>query len=151
MNVYIIEPATAADAVAIRAPIRGAYAKYVPRIGREPAPMQADALSLIASGGISVLRFGQSVIGSVRLSEENDALEINELVVKPTAHGRGLGRMLMDYAEQMARSRELRALTLYTNEKMVENIAIYQRLGFAEIDRKSEDGFDRIYFRKEVI
>jgi len=37
---------------------------------------------------------------------------------------------------------------LYTNEIMTENIAIYTRLGYDEIERKHEDGFNRVFFRK---
>jgi hypothetical protein len=31
---------------------------------------------------------------------------------------------------------------------MVENIALYQRLGFVEIARVQEKGFDRVYMAK---
>jgi len=33
---------------------------------------------------------------------------------------------------------------------MHENIALYSRLGFAEVDRPMEDGFARVYFRKQL-
>ena len=33
---------------------------------------------------------------------------------------------------------------------MVENIALYQRLGFAEIRRIEEKGFNRVYMAKQV-
>jgi hypothetical protein len=37
-----IRSATPADAAAIRNIVRAAYAKWVPALGREPLPMQAD-------------------------------------------------------------------------------------------------------------
>jgi ribosomal protein S18 acetylase RimI-like enzyme len=58
--------------------------------------------------------------------------------------------MLMEHAEKIARSRNLHAVTLYTNEKMHENIALYSKLGFAEIDRRTDEGYARVYFRKEL-
>lgn len=146
-----IEAATVADAPAIRALFRSAYALYVPRIGREPAPMQADMPALIARGGVYVLRAGGKLSGSVRLTAQGDALELNDLVVDPAAQGRGFGRLLMSFAEETARARGFEALTLYTNEKMVENIALYSRLGFEETERRKEDGFDRVYFRKQIV
>ncbi len=50
-----IRPAVAADCDAVRACVRAAYAKYVERIGREPAPMLADYQRLIAQGAVSVI------------------------------------------------------------------------------------------------
>jgi GNAT superfamily N-acetyltransferase len=147
---YEIEAATLAEAPAIRALIRSAYALYVPRIGREPAPMQADMPALIAQGGVYVLRVGGRLTGSIRLTVRGDALEVNDLVVDPAAQGQGLGRLLMIFAEKAARDQGLAALTLYTNEKMVENVALYPRLGFEETERRNEHGFDRIYFRKQI-
>lgn len=44
----------------------------------------------------------------------------------------------------------MEAVHLYTNEKMVENLAIYPRLGYAETGRRHEDGFNRVYFEKRL-
>ena len=41
-------------------------------------------------------------------------------------------------------------IELYTNELMVENIAWYGKLGFKEVERKHEDGFNRVYFRLDL-
>ena len=42
----------------------------------------------------------------------------------------------------------LARVTLYTNARMHENLVLYPRLGYVEIDRRREDGFDRVYFEK---
>ena len=44
----------------------------------------------------------------------------------------------------------LEGLRLYTHVLMVENIVIYQHLGFAEIYRVHEKGFDRVYMAKKL-
>ena len=54
----------------------------------------------------------------------------------------------MQFAEQVAAQRELPRLTLYTHEVMTENQAIYAHLGYREIDRRTEDGYRRIYMEK---
>jgi hypothetical protein len=41
-------------------------------------------------------------------------------------------------------------VTLYTNEAMVENLRLYRRLGFVETDRRVEDGYRRVFFRKSL-
>jgi ribosomal protein S18 acetylase RimI-like enzyme len=97
-----------------------------------------------------VLRIRGRVVGSILLSRDGDAIKINNLVVDPTAQGRGYGRVLMDYAEQTARAQGLAAVTLFTNEKMHENIALYTKIGFTETGRRAEDGFNRVFFRKNL-
>ena len=41
-------------------------------------------------------------------------------------------------------------MDLYTNAKMRENLALYARLGWREVDRRTESGFERVYFEKTV-
>ncbi len=56
----------------------------------------------------------------------------------------------MEFAEQEAISRKLNRMALVTHEAMTENQAIYARLGYAEIERRSEDGYRRIYMEKSL-
>lgn len=42
------------------------------------------------------------------------------------------------------------AVTLYTNERMTENIELYKKLGFEETERRLEKGYHRVYMRKTV-
>ena len=42
------------------------------------------------------------------------------------------------------------AVTLYTNEVMLENLAFYARHGYAETHRSEQDGFRRVFLRKPV-
>ena len=49
-----IRPAREDDLAAVRATARAAYAGYVPRIGREPAPMVADFAAALAAGRLWV-------------------------------------------------------------------------------------------------
>ena len=39
---------------------------------------------------------------------------------------------------------------LYTNVAMHQAVAFYRGLDFQEVDRRTEDGFSRVYFRKDV-
>ena len=41
-------------------------------------------------------------------------------------------------------------MDLYTNAAMRENLSLYPRLGWVETDRRTEDGFERVYFEKPV-
>jgi len=56
----------------------------------------------------------------------------------------------MNFAEGQARELGCRAIELYTNELMTENILIYPRLGYRETRRAVEEGYARVFFRKTV-
>jgi len=43
-----------------------------------------------------------------------------------------------------------RTVYLYTNELMVENIALYVRHGYVEYERRQEQGFRRVFMRKAL-
>lgn len=91
-------------------------------------------------------------VGAIVLADDaaDDAVKVHNLVVAPAAQGRGLARVLMGVAEGCAREKGRAALTLFTNEKMVENLGMYPKMGFVEVERKEEDGFHRVFFRKTL-
>ena len=146
----VVEIAKARDVPAIKPMVDAAYSKYIERLGKLPAAMTADYGKLAETRSLYVLRAGSNVVGSVLLSRDGDSIKVSNLVVDPAAQGRGYGRVLMDHAEDMARAQGLAAVTLFTNEKMYENIALYRNIGFTETGRKTEDGFARVFFRKKL-
>lgn len=150
----IITAATRDDVPAVRSMVIAAYSHYTERIGRPPAPMTADYDELLTTHEIFVLREGpgSEAVGSIVLlaTDDSDAVQINNLVVDVAAQGKGYGKLLMKFAEDFARQKGRKALELYTNVKMYENTRLYPRLGFEETGRRVEDGFERVYYRKEV-
>ena len=147
---HIIRLATQADRPAIEAIVHAAYFPYIARIGAKPLPMLADYAQLIKDHRVHVLEQDGLIQGLVVLIPEDDVLLLDNIAVNPTAHGKGYGRMLLDYAELQARAVNLPAIRLYTNAAMVENIAIYTKRGFHETHRAEEDGRKRVYMRKEL-
>lgn len=143
-------PGVPADAAAVAACVRAAYAHYVPRMGGEPAPMRADYVALTAAGQVHVLERGGRLAGVIVLYPKDGCLFVENVAVDPGFQGRGLGRRLMAFAEDQARAQGLPAIRLYTNIHMVENLAFYGGLGYAETGRAREDGYDRIYFEKRL-
>jgi len=129
---------------------RAAYAKYVPRIGREPAPMIADFPAEIAAGRVVVIETAGAVAGYLVAWPEPDAYFVDNVAVDPARQGDGLGRRLMDHAAGEARRRSLPAVRLYTNVAMTENLSMYTHLGFVETHRATEHGFHRIYMRWDL-
>jgi ribosomal protein S18 acetylase RimI-like enzyme len=142
-----IRGATPDDVARIRAIALAAYAKYVPRIGREPSPMLADYEGDVAAQRVVVVEAAGRVDGYLVAWPEADAYFIENIGVDPGCQGAGLGRRLMDHAAVEAARLRLPALELYTHAMMVENLSMYAHLGFVETRRVSEKGFDRVYMR----
>jgi ribosomal protein S18 acetylase RimI-like enzyme len=143
-----IRRATEADLPAIKEIITAAYSVYLTRMDRPPAPMLRDYFPVVGNGAVWVA--GSPVVGLISLIPADDSLLIENLAVRPAAQGTGLGRALMDFAEQQARQLRLPRLTLYTNELMTGNQAIYAHLGYRETARRSEDGYQRVFMQKEL-
>lgn len=143
-------PARPGEAEAIRALVRAAYAKYVPRLGREPTPMTDDYAAKIARGEVWVLERDGAALGILVLEDKPGALLLENIAIDPAAQGQGIGRRLIAFAEAEARRRGHGLLKLYTNEKMVENVAMYPRLGFTETHRGEQATHRRVYFEKPV-
>lgn len=146
----LIEVATRVDLQFIKPIVETAYSKYIERLGMLPAAMNTDYDKLIEMQSLYVLRLNGALVGSICLSRLSDSMMISNLVVDPRVQGRGLGRLLMRYAEEMALEEGLKTMSLFANEKMYENIALYTRLGYVETGRKTEDGFKRVYFQKAL-
>ena len=142
-------PATAADLPAIREVVGAAYARYLSRMDRPPAPMLADYGAAVDAGQLWVT--GRPVTGLIELTEAGDALHVGNVAVRPGSQGTGLGRLLMDFAERRAILLGLTRLSLYTNEVMTENQAIYAHLGYHEVGRHTDDGYRRVYMEKLLV
>jgi len=143
-----IRKAGEGDVAAVAAIARAAYALYVPRIGREPAPMVADFAAAQAVAHLWVA--GRPLTGFVAAYPRGDHWHLENVAVDPAAQGTGLGRALIAHVEVLAAEAGARAVELYTNAKMTENQALYPCLGNAEIRRGMEAGFDRVFYRKEL-
>ena len=140
--------ATAADLPRIHEVIAAAYAKYRTRMERPPAPVLRDYAGPVEQGLVWVI--GDPVAGLIALIPEPDSLLIENVAVHPDAQGTGLGRQLMEFAEQEAARRGLTRVRLYTHEVMTESQAVYARLGYGEDQRATEDGYRRIFMSKDL-
>lgn len=138
------------DLAAIQQVVSDAYTIYVARIGQPPGPMRDDYRARIAAGSAWVADCDGDVAGLIVLVVEPGALQIDNVAVSPGRQGHGIGRALLGFAEDEARRQSIRRLTLYTNEKMTENLALYPALGWRETGRAEQDGYARVFFEKSV-
>lgn len=136
------------DEPAVRACVLSAYAKYVGRIGRRPAPMLADYRAAIRREEVFVL--GEPISGLVVLVPAGDHVFLENVAVLPSLQGRGFGRCLMRFAERRTRELGFQEIRLYTGDCMWENRRMYPKLGYVEVGRKVDDGYPRVFFTKEL-
>jgi N-acetylglutamate synthase-like GNAT family acetyltransferase len=146
----IVRAAEPSDASAVTDLVQDAYGHYVARIGRPPAPMSVDYARAIADGMVWVVEVDDQVVGVIVLHDAPDHVLIDNVAVRPTLQGRGIGSRLLDFAERHARVRRVSELRLYTNDRMTENLEYYPRRGYTEVDRRIEAGFRRVFFKKTL-
>jgi ribosomal protein S18 acetylase RimI-like enzyme len=126
-----------------------AYAPYVPRIGRQPAPKTADYAAAVAADEVWVAVAGEVIAGLVVLVPADNHLLLENVAVDPAYQGQGIGARLLEVAEEVAAAAGRTEIRLYTNAAMTENIAYYPRHGYIETHRGRDDGFDRVHFSKQ--
>jgi GNAT superfamily N-acetyltransferase len=111
---------------------------------------EAEVAELIGAEEITVVAPNGTVTGSIRVHDvADDASEFGLLVVAPEQRGTGLGRALVDFAEERSRARELRAMQLellvprgweHPNKEFLKGW--YGRRGYRVIQTR---GFDDAY------
>jgi ribosomal protein S18 acetylase RimI-like enzyme len=136
------------DVPAVHALVEEAYAKYVPRIGMRPLPMDDDYDARVARGEAWVV--GDPIDAVLVLVRGDGYLLVDNVAVRPEVQRRGLGRALLAFAEERARADGFDEIRLYTNEKMTENRALYTRLGYEEIAAETIEGRHAVWMRKPL-
>ncbi len=138
----IITAATPADAPALKALLEAAYRGDSARRGWNH---EADILdderigieeleALLADPAVTILitRDGETLIGCVAVTRKDSAMGyLGMLCVLPTLQSAGLGRRLLDAAEDYARARGLRAMEMTVIDSRESLIAWYERRGYA--------------------
>lgn len=147
----LIRKAILSDEPQIRQCAEEAYARYVQLIGRKPAPMVADFKAHIVADEAFVATDNQGKFeGFIVFYVDGDHILLDNIAVLPQAAGCGVGKALIGFCEKAAQRQGFEKVQLYTNEKMTENLSIYPKLGYVEIDRRTENGFNRVYFEKSI-
>ena len=145
-----LRPAQPQDVQAISECIAAAYEHWIPHIGQKPAPMLQDYAAVIQTDHVVVAEQDGEIAGVLVLRETSEGFLVDNVAVLPSRKGPGVGKALLVHAEREARKRGYTSLYLYTHERMAENIALYARVGYVEVERREEDGFRRVFMRKAL-
>lgn len=128
----VTRPARPGDAEAIRALVRAAYARWVPVLGREPRPMQADYAAAVLAHEFALVEAAGELVGLIEMEARAGHLWVENIAVAPARQGQGLGRQLLALADARARERGLAEIRLLTNGRMEANRRLYARCGYVE-------------------
>jgi N-acetylglutamate synthase-like GNAT family acetyltransferase len=146
----IIRPATRSDIPSITACVHDAYAHYVERIGKKPGPMLDDFEDTVARCAVHVAIAGSDIVGVVVLKVTDEGFYLDNIAVRPSAQGSGVGRLLLELVEAEARRQGFPSIYLATHELMTENRALYARIGYVEYDHRVVAGYPRVFMRKRL-
>jgi ribosomal protein S18 acetylase RimI-like enzyme len=112
--------------------------------------MLENYIKTIQRHAVFVLTVDDKIVGVLVLIKQDQQLLLDNVAVHPDYQRQGFGRQLMALAEAHAKTHGLETIILYTNEQMTENIELYKKLGFVETERRIEEGYRRVYMRKEI-
>lgn len=146
----VIRRASIDDVPAIAECVRLTYEPYESRLLMRPGPMLDDSSAVVVDHNVHVAVVDGRIAALVVVITRDGGVLLDNVAVHPAAQGRGLGRRMIELAESEARRNGDSEIELSTHVLMVENAALYQRLGYEEIDRRIERGFERIDFRKRL-
>jgi ribosomal protein S18 acetylase RimI-like enzyme len=146
-----VRRAIATDVPSLQRIAEAAYSPYVARMGGlRPGPMETDYAGAVEDSEAWVAVEDGEVVGFLLLVPESDGMLLENVAVPPARHGRGVGRSLLELAEARTRAHDLHRIRLYTHETMVENQALYERIGYVETHRTTEHGFTRVFYEKQL-
>jgi ribosomal protein S18 acetylase RimI-like enzyme len=145
-----LRPATVADVQGLTELVAAAYGHYVERLGEPPRPMTDDYGEVIRKYEVTVAERPGEIVGLIVLGVDDEGFFVDNVAVAPSHQGGGVGRALLEHAENAARGAGFDSICLYTHEKMTENLALYERIGYVEYDRRRHQGARIVYMRKPL-
>lgn len=137
------------DAHALAACFNAAYLRHFPSSGRPISPMAANYTEAIALYQVWVAVDEGRIIGGLVLIPKEDHMLLANIAVHPDHHGKGVGRALLKLADAEALDQNYHELRLYTNKTMTDNLALYKRSGWAEMQNGEQEGH-KISMRKSL-
>lgn len=131
MQLPTFRSATVDDAELVRTISANAYIPaYEGVTGTIPLPAQEDYTGRILNGDVWIAEVDGVAAGVLVVEEGDSFLMVYSIAVSPQYQRRGLGIALLAHAESYAAAKSLREIRLYTNKRMVRNVALYEHYGF---------------------
>jgi ribosomal protein S18 acetylase RimI-like enzyme len=91
-------------------------------------------------GFVLVAMSGEDFIGSMFCAVKDNSLYLTRMATRPDLQNRGIGRALMQAAEDEARRMRLPKLSLRVRKTLPGNLAYFSKLGFVVVGEGQEGG-----------
>jgi GNAT superfamily N-acetyltransferase len=135
-----IRAAQASEAAAIASTILEAFAEYrasyTPAAFAATTPAAETILRRLGEGPVWVASRQDALVGTLSAVPQGPACYIRSMAILPAARGQGIGRRLLQRAEDFAAAHGHAYLLLSTTPFLTPAIRLYERAGF----RRSDDG-----------
>ncbi|MCB1064926.1 MAG: GNAT family N-acetyltransferase [Verrucomicrobiae bacterium] len=144
----VIRRAVGADADRVTECIEAAYRPYMVRMGGQVLPpMTVDYAKEIEESEVWIADLDGDLKGVMILSDGEGKLQIANVAVHPASQGKGVGKRLINFAVEEARSRRRDAVDLVTHPLLEENLSLYAHLGWSETRRDES----HVYMTRDLI
>lgn len=147
---FIIRQAIDEDVGHVTLCVCQAFMHYILLIGKQPQPMLDNYKALIDTQKVVVATLEEKIAGVLVLDINEEGFCIETLAVYPVAQGAGIGRKLINFAENVAKNSGFKSIYLSTNRLMTKSQQIYSHLGYEVYDERVINGYDRLYLRKQL-
>jgi GNAT superfamily N-acetyltransferase len=153
---WTIRQAELSDAQAVRHQLHRAYRPIKEQgfnMEATDVSLQAVEESIVSDEIYLLVDEDDRVKGTVRLQKNNDEKDtLGWFSIAPEVSGRGLGKMLMDYAEERAKKRGRKKVYLDTAKEHPWLPKLYRKMGYKEIGvtRWPGQNFNAIQFEKKL-
>lgn len=150
------EPYIERATVDVTEPLVEVYQSAYQENRRLGLPNEAEAASarqlveLVQQNTVYVVKKGDDVLGGVCLEEtDSDRVELSRLGVHENWKREGLGRQLLDYAEEQARADGYATIWLITPKEHPYLPEMYRQRGYEDIETVSQDNYDFMFLVME--
>lgn len=92
-------------------------------------------------GGGAIAWNGKLAVGCLRFEREPGYLHVRRLAVDPARQRRGVGRALMQWAHDFARTQGYRQVRVGVRLALVNNVRFYERLGYQLLAEHKHPGY----------
>lgn|SRR5690606_2089522 len=108
---------------------------------------------ILDPGGAVLLALdGEAPVGAVALIVLGDgSVELAKMGVRPSAQGKGVGRMLVAAAVARARQMGMRRVYIETNARLETAIRLYRDAGFVPLEQRMPSPYARADVQLELI
>jgi putative acetyltransferase len=131
---FLMREATAADASAIAALLKGAFLEferfYTPGAFAATVLPESGVLGRLDDGPLWVAEKESAVVGTVAAICVTDSVMVRGMAVEPSVRGLGVAKGLLSLTESYARRQGYERLSLYTTAFLRQAIALYRTSGF---------------------